>query len=81
MESLKDTLLSLPQNQQNTLMYAFDNNIPQHVEYGNNKFIGVNLYQNNVQKNFVILKSVGSWSTGEIKTGEWYGRKTRNCRC
>lgn len=66
MESLKDKLLSLPQNQQNTLMYAFDNNIPQHIEYGENKFIGVHLNKENIQKNLVILESVGSWSTGEV---------------
>lgn len=68
MESLKETLLSLPQNHQNTLMYAFDNNIPQHIEYGSGKFIGVHLYQDNLQKNMVINQSVGSWSSGEIKT-------------
>lgn len=67
MKTIKSTLLSLTPDKQALLMYAFDNNLSQYVEFEANKFIGVNIKKNNFP-NFKIEEQAGDWSKGAIKS-------------
>lgn len=63
--SIKDKIELLTIEQRRQLAHAFDHNFSQYVEFGKNKFVGVNI-DTKCTKNLTILNRIGAWSYGEI---------------
>ena len=64
--TIKSIIRGLSDENRQRLMHAFENDFEQWVEYEPQKFIGVNLNQQNVL-NLSIEQTAGQWSSGEIK--------------
>lgn len=63
--TLKDILDSLPDSDRATLMYAFEQELPQYVKIpgSQNRYVGV--YVKSIP-NLHREKEIGAWSTGTI---------------
>jgi len=61
--SIRDKLDQLNIQERRQLAHAFDNGFSQHIEFGENEFVGVHL---NTQKakQLQIKETVGVWSYG-----------------
>lgn len=64
--SIKDKIEKLTLQERRQLSHAFDCQVSQYVEFGNNEFVGVHLDPNRL-KHLNITKSVGVWSYGTVK--------------
>ena len=62
--SIRQRLDQLSVDEFNLLTYAFEQNIGQHIELPNGKFVGVNVEH---VKHLMITESAGAWSYGEVK--------------
>ena len=64
MSTLKTIIDSLPDESRQQLMYAFEYDLSQYVDYNGNKFVGVNI--NNL-RHLDIEERIGKWSIGIVK--------------
>lgn len=64
--SVKDKIEKLTLQERRQLSHAFDCNVPQFVEFGNNEFVGVHLIPERFP-NLRVITSVGVWSYGYVK--------------
>lgn len=60
---IKELLATLPKEENELLMYAFENDMSKVILLENNKWIAVNLSAPNA--NMVILETAGSFTYGE----------------
>lgn len=63
--SIKHQIENLTIQQRRQLSHAFDCQIPQVVEFGNNEFVGVHLDPKRFP-NLQIINSIGVWSYGTV---------------
>lgn len=63
--SIKSKMQELSIQQRKQLAHAFDNGFSQHIEFGDNEFIGVHLDYKNT-KQLQIKEQVGVWTYGEV---------------
>ena len=63
MATFKEILDSLDSDKRKLLFYAFENEMCQYVEYGESKFIGVNIKN---QSHLKPTETVGVWSMGDV---------------
>lgn len=66
---IKNKIEQLDLQARRRLSHAFDVELSQYVEFGNNEFIGVNIDLRRF-RNLQILEEVGVWSYGKIIKGE-----------
>lgn len=67
--SIKAQIERLTIQERRQLSHAFDCQIPQYVEFGNNEFVGVHLNPKRYP-NLQVKNTVGVWSYGTINKGE-----------
>jgi len=61
---IREVLDNLIEKDRRVLLYAFESDLPAHIETSKGRFVGVNIDPKN--KRFKILEQTGVWSIGEL---------------